>query len=263
MATLTIAPGTRAAPFWHCCWPAPRSPARHRSPPPRTAAAAASCRPITRKPSSSGQPSNGQPSSAKRRPGPACCGCCRAIPSPSTRSRSRAASSTTRRRPEPFRCSINRASARRRSIIRPCGQGRRPGRPLTFVFNGGPGAASAFLNLGLVGPRIAQFAPDRPRRRGDQAAGQSRHLARLHRPGADRSGGLGLEPARQGGRRQRLLGRAARCRFDGESDRPLCRQQCAGRLAQISFWARAMAAFAPPRWRGPCRSSRASSSPAS
>ncbi len=32
-----------------------------------------------------------------------------------------------------------------------------PGRPLTFVFNGGPGAASAFLNLGLVGPRIAAF----------------------------------------------------------------------------------------------------------
>jgi carboxypeptidase C (cathepsin A) len=33
-------------------------------------------------------------------------------------------------------------------------------RPITFVFNGGPGAASAFLNLGLVGPRIAQFAMD-------------------------------------------------------------------------------------------------------
>ena len=30
-------------------------------------------------------------------------------------------------------------------------------RPLTFVFNGGPGAASAFLNLGLVGPRVAEF----------------------------------------------------------------------------------------------------------
>jgi carboxypeptidase C (cathepsin A) len=30
-------------------------------------------------------------------------------------------------------------------------------RPVTFVFNGGPGAASAFLHLGLVGPRIAQF----------------------------------------------------------------------------------------------------------
>ena len=33
-------------------------------------------------------------------------------------------------------------------------------RPITFVFNGGPGAASAFLNLGLVGPRIAQFGMD-------------------------------------------------------------------------------------------------------
>ena len=30
-------------------------------------------------------------------------------------------------------------------------------RPLTFVFNGGPGAASAFLHLGVVGPRVAQF----------------------------------------------------------------------------------------------------------
>lgn len=36
-------------------------------------------------------------------------------------------------------------------------QGR--SRPITFVFNGGPGAASAFLNLGLVGPRILDFGP--------------------------------------------------------------------------------------------------------
>jgi len=35
-----------------------------------------------------------------------------------------------------------------------------PRRPLTFVFNGGPGAASAFLNLGLVGPRVAAFGDD-------------------------------------------------------------------------------------------------------
>src|SRR5438094_480760 len=27
-------------------------------------------------------------------------------------------------------------------------------RPLTFAFNGGPGAASVYLNLGLAGPRI-------------------------------------------------------------------------------------------------------------
>ncbi len=33
-------------------------------------------------------------------------------------------------------------------------------RPVTFVFNGGPGAASAFLNLGVVGPRVAEFGPN-------------------------------------------------------------------------------------------------------
>jgi len=36
----------------------------------------------------------------------------------------------------------------------------RPNRPLTFVFNGGPGIASAFLHLGLVGPRILDFGRD-------------------------------------------------------------------------------------------------------
>jgi len=30
-------------------------------------------------------------------------------------------------------------------------------RPVTFVFNGGPGAASAYLHLGLIGPQIADF----------------------------------------------------------------------------------------------------------
>jgi len=35
-----------------------------------------------------------------------------------------------------------------------------PNRPVTFVFNGGPGAASAFLHLGLVGPRILDFGPE-------------------------------------------------------------------------------------------------------
>jgi carboxypeptidase C (cathepsin A) len=37
---------------------------------------------------------------------------------------------------------------------------RAPNRPLTFVFNGGPGAASAFLNLGLVGPRHLALGPE-------------------------------------------------------------------------------------------------------
>lgn len=41
-----------------------------------------------------------------------------------------------------------------------------PNRPLTFAFNGGPGAASAFLHLGLVGPKIVDFGP-----KGDDGAG--------------------------------------------------------------------------------------------
>ena len=33
-------------------------------------------------------------------------------------------------------------------------------RPLTFVFNGGPGAGAAFLHLGLVGPRLLDLGAD-------------------------------------------------------------------------------------------------------
>jgi len=32
-----------------------------------------------------------------------------------------------------------------------------PGRPVTFVFNGGPGASSAYLHLGALGPRRVAF----------------------------------------------------------------------------------------------------------
>ncbi|HWI85492.1 MAG TPA: peptidase S10 [Sphingomonas sp.] len=35
--------------------------------------------------------------------------------------------------------------------------GRGAARPVTFAFNGGPGAASAFLNLGAIGPKRVQF----------------------------------------------------------------------------------------------------------
>jgi carboxypeptidase C (cathepsin A) len=38
--------------------------------------------------------------------------------------------------------------------------GDRPARPVTFVFNGGPGAASAFLHMGAVGPQRVDFPPD-------------------------------------------------------------------------------------------------------
>jgi carboxypeptidase C (cathepsin A) len=33
-------------------------------------------------------------------------------------------------------------------------------RPITFVFNGGPGASSAYLHMGAVGPRRVDFPPD-------------------------------------------------------------------------------------------------------
>ena len=42
-------------------------------------------------------------------------------------------------------------------------------RPLTFGFNGGPGAASAYLHLGLVGPKMLQFGD-----RNDAATAQLR-----------------------------------------------------------------------------------------
>ena len=35
-------------------------------------------------------------------------------------------------------------------------------RPVTFAFNGGPGAASVYLNLGIAGPRIVDFSAERP-----------------------------------------------------------------------------------------------------
>ena len=38
--------------------------------------------------------------------------------------------------------------------------GTHEARPLTFVFNGGPGAASAYLNIGAVGPRIVAVDAD-------------------------------------------------------------------------------------------------------
>lgn len=35
-----------------------------------------------------------------------------------------------------------------------------PPRPVAFVFNGGPGAAAAYLHLGALGPKIVRFADD-------------------------------------------------------------------------------------------------------
>ncbi len=40
------------------------------------------------------------------------------------------------------------------------GSGDRSARPITFVFNGGPGAASAYLHMGAVGPRRVAFGAE-------------------------------------------------------------------------------------------------------
>ena len=67
-------------------------------------------------------------------------------------------------------------------------------RPLTFVFNGGPGAASAYLHLGLVGPRIVDFGPDGRDGAAAKLVDNPELLARLHRPCDDRSDRHRLEP---------------------------------------------------------------------
>src|ERR1700737_3695313 len=35
-----------------------------------------------------------------------------------------------------------------------------PNRPVTFAFNGGPGASSVYLNLGAIGPKKGQFGAE-------------------------------------------------------------------------------------------------------
>ncbi|MEX6505765.1 S10 family peptidase [Jiella sp. M17.18] len=42
----------------------------------------------------------------------------------------------------------------------PGGEHPQRDRPITFVFNGGPGAASAYLNIGALGPRIVDHGTD-------------------------------------------------------------------------------------------------------
>ena len=91
------------------------------------------------------------------------CRCCRATPSPSTASiiagGGKLDYTATAGTFSLFDQSGERSAAifYTAYVAKPAGQANRP---VTFVFNGGPGAASAFLHLGLVGPRLAQFGPD-------------------------------------------------------------------------------------------------------
>ena len=59
-------------------------------------------------------------------------------------------------------------------------------RPVTFAFNGGPGAASVYLNLGAIGPKKVAFGAEGQSPRPRDADGQSRDLAGLYGPGVYR-----------------------------------------------------------------------------
>ena len=134
-------------------------------------------------------------------------------------------------------------------------------RPVTFVFNGGPGAASAYLHLGLAGPRLAEFRAGRegPPRLLDnpQTWLQFTDLVMIDPVGS----GFSRPVKADGG--SAFWGVAR----DAESLSKVIAQWIADnqprRLSEISFWARATAASAPPRWRASCAASTASRSPAS
>ena len=107
------------------------------------------------------------------------CGCCRPIPSPSMRStppRGKLAYTATAGTLAFYDQSGDQSAAvfYTAYVAKDAGANR----PLTFVFNGGPGAASAFLHLGLVGPRILDLGPDGRDAATRDVARQSRHLAR-------------------------------------------------------------------------------------
>ena len=87
-------------------------------------------------------------------------------------------------------------------------------RPLTFLFNGGPGAASVFLHLGGIGPRRLALNADGtwpPAPVG--LSRQPAHLARLHRPRLHRSGRHRLQlragPAPEGEKKAPKKGKAS------------------------------------------------------
>jgi carboxypeptidase C (cathepsin A) len=123
-------------------------------------------------------------------------------------------------------------------------------RPVTFVFNGGPGAASAFLNLGLVGPRIAEFG-------GSGRDGSSVHLIDNPQTWLGFTDLVLIDPVGTG------WSRAAKPDgghgfWDVHTD-----AQSAALARRNSSWVKATAAFAPPRSRACCRTTRASSFPVS
>ncbi len=121
-------------------------------------------------------------------------------------------------------------------------EGHDAARPVTFVIGGGPGTASAYLNLGALGPWRIPFAVSGAR----HAFAQCRYLARFHRSCLRRSarhrarttGGQRCESqgARMVGRWRRRV--ACRC------DRGVAAQARSRGICRSRWWRRAMAACA-------------------
>ena len=182
------------------------------------------------------------------------------MPSPSTASICPPASSPIRRPPARSRCSINPAT-RSAAIFYTAfvAKSASPApRPVTFVFNGGPGAASAFLNLGLVGPRIAEFGMN-------GRDGSNVHL--IDNPDTwlaftdlvliDPVGTGWSRAAKPDGGRA-FWGVRTDAAIHGEGRSRSTSPRTAAPLRRNSSSAKAMAAFAPPRSRACCRTIKAS-----
>src|SRR5215208_6011446 len=109
--------------------------------------------------------------------------------------------------------------------------GAEPGtRPVAFALNGGPGAASAYLHLLVLGPW--RLPLDR-----DRARAQRRDLARFHRPRLHRPGRYRLQPRRRllRGHPQPLLQHRGRRRHAFGGDHAVAQAEQPPDLAEIPY----------------------------
>ncbi len=109
-------------------------------------------------------------------------------------------------------------------------------RPVTFLFNGGPGASSAYLQLGNAGPwRLPINADNVTPSSAPELQPNAGHLARFHRSRLHRSGRHRLQPLRRDwrGRAQAVLLGRRRRQFTRAGDPPLAGEERPSVLAEI------------------------------
>ena len=103
-------------------------------------------------------------------------------------------------------------------------------RPVTFLYNGGPGSATVWLHMGAFGPRRDRHRDRRAYTRGSLLAGQQRlEPARCDRSRLHRCAGHGLQPhCRQGQGKGVLRRRSRRLRVRRIHLRSFCPSTGAG-----------------------------------